>query len=558
MPDAGRVGPLTLRWGVLRASLALALVSLLGCQAPVSTGASCARANECSSPLTCAFGRCRVQCVENRDCPVGSTCLLTASGAGACALDDDPGCGPASPCASDLICVDRACANACIDIVQCPPDSTCEPTGDGRARCVRADPSDGGLRDAGTPDAAGTDAGSSCAGNHSARQLAVGALHACAIRDDDVVVCWGSNAYGQLGDGLGDGSFAAHGACPAAGDDCSPRPVVALAQDGSPLRASRIGAGGVTSCALDLAGHVQCWGQGGDGERGTQPPPLAGRAGEVYDATAPGSVVTSGAGGLAITDLALAQDTVFARRADGSVLGWGRGVEGQLGALHAPDFSMPDLGTSSTEIAAGSRLVCAIGGSRALCLGGWNQGALGAGVAIDGATASGAALDVDLLAPAAMLATDGSSTCVRYTNNALACVGNDASFQLGRPIVEEPSCTCTRAWGPPGMAGDEYHRVAVGGTAFCAVTRAGGVSCWGAGALGQTGQPASTVVRTPTPVAGLSGVTGIDGGDGGFCAITIVGQVFCWGTNERGQLGRGEVDATAGVAHPAPVEVCFD
>ena len=38
--------------------------------------------------------------------------------------------------------------------------------------------------------------------NHTARAVAVGSAHTCALLDDDKVKCWGRNDFGQLG--LGD------------------------------------------------------------------------------------------------------------------------------------------------------------------------------------------------------------------------------------------------------------------------------------------------------------------------------------------------------------------
>ena len=85
-------------------------------------------------------------------------------------------------------------------------------------------------------------------------QVAMGDDHTCALTEDGRVLCWGANAYGQLGDGT---------------TNENPSPVTAIASG-----VSGIALGGSTSCAVLTAGGVKCWGLGnfgqlGDGNAGT-------------------------------------------------------------------------------------------------------------------------------------------------------------------------------------------------------------------------------------------------------------------------------------------------
>ena len=72
--------------------------------------------------------------------------------------------------------------------------------------------------------------------------------------------------------------------------------------------------------------------------------------------------------------------------------------------------------------------------------------------------------------------------------------------------------------------------IAVGDMHSCALTRAGGVQCWGYNLAGQVGDGTATNRSTPVAVSGLqSGVTAIATGSYDSCALTLNGEVACWG-----------------------------
>jgi alpha-tubulin suppressor-like RCC1 family protein len=78
--------------------------------------------------------------------------------------------------------------------------------------------------------------------------IAVGREHACAVRTDKSLWCWGHNGSGQLGDGT-------------------------TTDRAAPVRARLDGvlevvAGERHTCALREDGHVACWGRGSVGQRG--------------------------------------------------------------------------------------------------------------------------------------------------------------------------------------------------------------------------------------------------------------------------------------------------
>src|SRR5271157_6038151 len=79
--------------------------------------------------------------------------------------------------------------------------------------------------------------------------------------------------------------------------------------------------------------------------------------------------------------------------------------------------------------------------------------------------------------------------------------------------------------------------LAAGYNHACALTLQGGVKCWGWYLLGM---PHDLGGRLPDFVPGLtSGVVAITAGDGHTCVLMKGGAVKCWGNNEFGQLGNG-------------------
>ena len=80
--------------------------------------------------------------------------------------------------------------------------------------------------------------------------IGAGSFFTCALINTGGVKCWGANVYGQLGDGT-------------TTDRVSP-----VASNGISNSASRMSAGGYHACISTITGSVKCWGNNSHGQLG--------------------------------------------------------------------------------------------------------------------------------------------------------------------------------------------------------------------------------------------------------------------------------------------------
>lgn len=161
------------------------------------------------------------------------------------------------------------------------------------------------------------------AGSVTWRDVAAGVEHSCGIATDGRPLCWGSDAYGELGNrtryvvGL-----------PGAE---TPVPVV------FPFEVVDIAAGLYTSCLVDVGGTAYCWGRGTEGQLG-----IGGSAHQSVPQTIhmqPGRQMTSDR--FNFTQVALSSAAFTCGLADGSAFCWGTGPHGELGARGSRFASLP-------------------------------------------------------------------------------------------------------------------------------------------------------------------------------------------------------------------------
>src|SRR4249919_1841539 len=245
------------------------------------------------------------------------------------------------------------------------------------------------------------------------RSIATGNLHTCALTTAGAVLCWGSNAYGQLGDGT-------------TTQRLTPVPVAGL---GSGVRS--IAAGGDHTCAVTTAGAVFCWGdniagQLGDGTRAQRNMPVA------------VSGVSSG-----VQSIALGYYHSCALSTAGAVSCWGYNAVGALGDGSTGDanndrltpVAAVGLGSGVREIAAGYEHSCAVTTAGAMLCWGWNvHGQLGDNTTTNRLTPVPVA---GLSSGVQALAGGVYHTCAMTTADAVYCWGSNALMQLGDGTTTE-------------------------------------------------------------------------------------------------------------------------
>src|SRR6266513_1484452 len=128
--------------------------------------------------------------------------------------------------------------------------------------------------------------------------VSAGVTHTCTLSRGGAAMCWGSNTYGELGNGTTTGS-------------ASPVPVAG----GHTF--STIAAGGVFTCALEPNG-AYCWGDNTFGELGN---------GTAASSSFPVSV----SGGYQFNSIAAQWSGACALTRDSTAYCWGYNHEGQLG-----------------------------------------------------------------------------------------------------------------------------------------------------------------------------------------------------------------------------------
>lgn len=304
-------------------------------------------------------------------------------------------------------------------------------------------------------------------------QLAGGGSTTCAVIGGSFHrVCWGSNNFGQLGDGTTDGA-----PVPRSVDE----PAVGVLSGKSHF------------CGRTSAGEIWCWGYNARGQlgrgvespRGTTPE----RVGDRSDWR---SIEAEGLHSCGI-------------RNDGTLWCWGYNDSGELGVGDRLNRTTPArVGCEPTQsdvcfedwttVSTGEYHTCGIRREGTLwCWGGHGNGQLGIGGGTSQATEPRA-----VIADTAWDAVVAGfrNTCAIRSDGALFCWGAGTEGQNGDGARERRSVPVEVA-APP--AGERWERVDVGEQHACATRSDGSLYCWGANAEGQLGLGFVSETGVPVP-----------------------------------------------------------
>lgn len=511
--------------------LVAALAALAACtpRPGFAPGDDCELNTECSSPLVCRLGHCRIECRAQRDCGPGLECVRDALGLGACQLPSEAECSLTSDCPEPLVCHFGRCTNECGDDRDCPPG----------ARCTTDESGNRGCRDEAT---------TQCQ-LHSECERIMGQGYICAVDGRCRVPCitdWDCSdgrrclrresgmpycGYPEEG-GMDGGAPPPDASAPDAGTDGGPDAAIVTPPD-----PPRMAAGQYTTCAAPAGADLHCWGDNADGQIGD---------GTTMRRLVPTAVFGGSEAGLAGVGQGHACAVL-----GGSLHCWGRNDFGQLGlgTVSSDDELSPRPVTGLPagiveDLSLGAQHTCAIVSGALYCWGRNNAGQLGIG---DTAPQSESPTLVSgLRGRPVEVATFSQHTCVRLDDGRVDCFGSNGWGQLGNGgTAPSPSPT-------PVASITDAVDLATGGSHTCALRATGTVECWGSGALGQLGNGGTDPSPTPTPTVPIpEPVLQIDAGSAHTCARTA-SAVYCWGANGDGQCGRNR--STEPVVHsPAPV-----
>jgi alpha-tubulin suppressor-like RCC1 family protein len=305
---------------------------------------------------------------------------------------------------------------------------------------------------------------------------------------------------------------------------------------------ARLSLGLASTCAIDSAGAVVCWGTNQSGELGI--------GDEYTDASStPEHVIGLGSGVRGVFGGTVAHCAVGH---DGRVVCWGDSVFGSFNGMpvtHYPilePFEAPGL-ASVVAMGIGTYFHCALnveGGTK--CYGINSVGQLGNGSLEDGLVPSDV---IGLDACQTLTASQsGFFACAATLDGAAKCWGYNEHGQLGNGTKEY----AVKAANVTGLDAG-VTSLAAGRDHACAVVE-GAVRCWGSNASGQLGPGPADDQTTPVDVSGLPPIVALAAGALHNCALTDTGAVHCWGGDPSAavpalQIDGGVTELRAGGAH---------
>jgi alpha-tubulin suppressor-like RCC1 family protein len=439
-----------------------------------------------------------------------------------------------------------------------------------------------------------------------ATRIAVGLNHACAITPLRKLECWGSNYYGQLGNG-----FSVYGDSAAAMGDSLPSValgtvypyVVDFAHGGAH------GCAIVSASAVATVGYLKCWGRNDQGQLGLNSTSNKGelmlQMGDSLPTVTFSSTAIENGQVKKVVIGASHTCVLYLSGGNNTIKCWGFNLSGQLGQQTAANYgyntglnAVTVLSPVNVGLTAGQSIIdIAVGGSTSCALIAQDAAGAAAGwgyVKCWGASANGQA-GQDTVNSSIGTTAFSMGTDLRYANldsnmhvkklsvgdkhvcaivdnptagysDQVVCWGSNASGQLGRNSNTGNSVTIGDQAGematvvPVDLDGTgpthTVNDVSAGVSHTCVVYDNTYAKCWGLNSSGQLGNNTTINVGTATALvknqpaisyAGAS-IKSISAGDAATCVMVQFGASKyskCWGDNFYGTLGIGTAPTSA-------------
>jgi alpha-tubulin suppressor-like RCC1 family protein len=377
--------------------------------------------------------------------------------------------------------------------------------------------------------------------------ISAGSNYALALKTDGTVWSWGTNNYGQLGNGSTNASAFPVQVRTSSGPITYLTDIIAVAAGGGYFNHFE------HSLALKSDGTVWAWGSNNMGQLGDGTTVSQAVAVQVRKSAAPGDFLT---GAIAI---ASGSEHSAALIGDGTVWTWGSNGHGQLGRAVANNDNLmakqiPSFAgvTRLSALHSMQTLALKTDGDASGAVWAWGQnniGQIGDGFG-DGSfnndryspvmtAGMNDATDISgNYRDSFAVRADGSLWAWGY--NADYLLGDGGRTQQNSPVkIMNVSAVMT----PTGSFDHSMTN-----------DLSGVVWSWGRNSLGQLGESnvTNSVRLIPSPIASPDMIVESSAGDQFSVALRQDGSVWTWGYNGSGQLGRGTIDS---VAHSTPEQI---
>ena len=368
-------------------------------------------------------------------------------------------------------------------------------------------------------------------------QVAIGYIHACFLFDDQSLSCSGYNYQGQLG--IGEPT-------PSPYDVRRPQPV-ALPSD---VHVASVAAGWDSTCAIDTASQVWCW-----GENSGQKLNVQSTSNYVY---APERVEFSNS--IQAIEIAVGRNHQCILDASSDIYCWGQNNYGQLGLGNFTSYVRTPMkvevpgGLVPVSVQTRDDFTCMLTTEQSVYCWGQNSGYLGDGTSADKNRPT------QVLLPSsdrtAILSVGYLHSCVLSVNGNTYCWGQNNYGQLG---TKSTWSSTSEALVPLqiDVFGDVID-LEVGYEHTCALMLTQTVTCWGLTTTGQLGYGSTSATTDHKSVNlnsyGFSNPTELFAGIHTTCAVFDDGRTGCWGQNNHGQIGDGSVSVRSS-PYPNSIQV---